>query len=121
MAADGQEVIVGAIQDPHFGPLIMFGLGGIEVEGLKDVQFALAPLGVREAESLLDKTWAGQKLRGFRNIPAADRKAVTQTVLRLGQLAADFPELAEIEINPLRVFIQGQGVVAVDVRARVTS
>jgi acetyltransferase len=97
----------------------MFGSGGVEVEGLKDVQFALAPLGEEEAASLLGKTWAGQKLRGFRHLPAADLQAVTQVVLRLAQLVADFPELAEIEINPLRVMQAGQGVLAVDVRARV--
>jgi acetyltransferase len=119
MAADGQEVIVGAIQDPQFGPLVMFGSGGIEVEGLKDVQFALAPLGGAEAISLMDKTWAGQKLRGFRNLPAADRQAVAQVVLRLAQLAADFPSLAEVEVNPLRVMAEGQGVWAVDARIRV--
>jgi acetyltransferase len=119
MAVDGQEVIVGAIQDPQFGPLVMFGSGGVEVEGLKDVQFALAPLGEEEAISLLGKTWAGQKLRGFRHLPTADRQAATQVVLRLAQLVADFPELAEIEINPLRVMQAGQGVLAVDVRARV--
>jgi acetyltransferase len=119
MAADGQEVIVGAIQDPQFGPLVMFGSGGVEVEGLKDVQFALAPLGEAEAKSLLDKTWAGQKLRGFRNLPQADRQAVTQTLLRLAQMAADFPQLAEIEINPLRVMETGDGAWAVDVRVRL--
>jgi acetyltransferase len=119
MAAEGQEVIVGAIQDPQFGPLVMFGSGGVEVEGLKDVQFALAPLGEAEAKSLLDKTWAGQKLRGFRNLPQADRQAVTQTLLRLAQMAADFPQLAEIEINPLRVMETGDGAWAVDVRVRL--
>jgi acetyltransferase len=119
MAADGQEVIVGAVQDPQFGPLVMFGSGGVEVEGLKDVQFALAPLGEAEAKSLLEKTWAGQKLRGFRNLPQADRQAVTQTLLRLAQMAADFPQLAEIEINPLRVMETGDGAWAVDVRVRL--
>jgi acetyltransferase len=118
MAADGQEVIVGAIQDPQFGPLVMFGSGGVEVDGLKDVQFALAPLGEEEALGMMDRTWAGQKLRGFRNLPAADRQAVAQVLLRLAQLAADFPRLAEVEINPLRVMPAGRGAWAVDARAR---
>ena len=119
MVAEGQEVIIGAVQDQQFGPLVMFGSGGIEVEGLKDVQFALAPLGRAEAESMLENTWAGVKLHGFRNLPAADRQAVLEALLRLAQLAVDFPQLAEIEINPLRVLEDGQGAVALDVRARI--
>jgi acetate---CoA ligase (ADP-forming) len=119
MVAEGQEVIIGAIQDTDFGPLVMFGSGGLEVEGLKDVQFSLAPLSVEEAESMLENTWAGKKLRGFRNLPPADRRAVKEALLRLGQLAVDFPQLAEIEINPLRVLEEGAGAVAIDARARL--
>jgi acetyl coenzyme A synthetase (ADP forming)-like protein len=117
----GQEVIVGAVQDLQFGPLVMFGSGGVEVEGLKDVTFALAPITREEAEYMLRSTWAGRRLRGFRHIPPADRSAVIDRLVRLAQLAADFPELAEIEINPLRVLPEGHGAFAVDVRARVTS
>jgi acetyltransferase len=112
-------VIVGTIQDAQFGPLVMFGSGGVEVEGLKDVAFALAPLTRPEAEYLLESTWAGRKLAGFRNLPAADRKALLQVLYRLAQLAADFPQLAEIEINPLRVLPTGEGALAVDVRLRL--
>jgi acetyltransferase len=119
MIPSGQEVIVGAVQDPQFGALVMFGSGGIEVEGLNDLAFALAPLTSLEAERMLEVTWAGRKLEGFRNIPPADREVVLDVILRLGQLAADFPQLADIEINPLRVLAQGQGAVAVDVRIRV--
>jgi acetate---CoA ligase (ADP-forming) len=119
MIPPGQEVILGAVQDPQFGPLVMFGSGGIEVEGLGDVHFGLAPLQASEAERILEKTWAGRKLRGFRNLPPADREAVLGALLRLAQLAADFPELVEMEINPLRVLPPGQGVCAVDVRIRL--
>lgn len=115
----GQDVIVGAVQDPQFGALLMFGSGGVEVEGLKDVAFALAPLTEDEAEYLLENTWAGLKLKGFRNLPCADRAAVKDALMRLAQLAADFPELAEVEINPLRAMAQGQGAFALDVRARL--
>lgn len=118
MIAAGQEVILGAVQDPQFGPLAMFGAGGIEVEQLKDVEFALAPLGQAEAELLLARTWAGRKLRGYRNLPPADHDKTVECLIRLGQLAADWPQLAEIEINPLRVMASGQGVLAIDVRAR---
>jgi acetyltransferase len=119
MLPEGQEVIIGAVQDPQFGALVMFGAGGTEVEGVKDVAFALAPLPRAEAEAMLDGTWAGRKLRGFRNLPAADRSAAMEALLRLGQLVADHPEIAEMEINPLRVRPDGEGVVAVDVRLRV--
>jgi acetate---CoA ligase (ADP-forming) len=115
----GQEVIVGAVQDPQFGALVMFGSGGVEVEGLQDVDFALSPLGDREATLMLENTWAGRKLRGYRNIPPADRGAVLNVLKRLAQLAADFPCLVEMDINPLRVLSVGQGAYAVDVRARL--
>jgi acetyl coenzyme A synthetase (ADP forming)-like protein len=112
----GQEVILGAVQDPQFGPLIMFGSGGIEVEGLKDVAFALGPLTQAEAESLMRRTWAGKKLDGFRNIAAVDKSAVAGSLVRLSILANEHPEIVEIEINPLRVL--SQGVVAIDVRIK---
>jgi acetyltransferase len=112
----GQEVIIGTVQDNIFGPMVMFGSGGVEVEGMKDVAFALAPLTRPGAESLLDNTWAGRKLRGYRSIAPADREAVVNVLLRLAQLAHDLPELKELEINPLRVLPVGQGVIALDVR-----
>lgn len=112
----GQEVIVGSIQDPQFGAMLMFGSGGTDVEGLQDIAFCLAPATEPEIEALLQETWAGQKLAGYRNLPPADQAAVKETIIRLGQLAADFPELGEIEINPLLVFEKGEGTAAVDAR-----
>ena len=117
MIPAGQEVILGAVRDPQFGALMMFGSGGIEVEGLKDVSFALAPLSQNEAEKMLEKTWAGKKLGGYRNIPPADKSALVDALRRLSQLAQDLPEIAEIEINPLTVL--EEGVVAVDVRVKM--
>ena len=119
MLPGGQEVILGAKQDPQFGPLMMFGSGGVEVEGLKDVAFALAPLLPSDSAWLLQRTWAGRKLAGFRNIPPADTEAVKEILQRLAQLAIDLPEIAEIEINPLHVLAPGQGAVAVDVRVKM--
>jgi acetyltransferase len=119
MAPQGHEVIIGALQDPQFGPMVSFGSGGVEVEELQDIDFALAPLSRSEAEQLLENTWAGAKLRGYRNVPAADREAVLDVLLRMAQLAADFPQLAEIEINPLRVLPQGEGTLALDVRIQL--
>ena len=111
---DGQEVIVGMVRDPQFGPLMMFGAGGVEVEGLKDVTFALGTLNPAEAESMMRRTWAGRKLRGFRSIPAVDESAVRDILIKLSYLAAEHEEITEIEINPLRVL--AKGAVAVDVR-----
>ncbi|MBC8496067.1 MAG: acetate--CoA ligase family protein [Chloroflexi bacterium] len=116
MIPSGQEVIIGAVQDAQFGAQVMFGSGGTEVEGLKDIAFGLAPLTQIEAERMLESTCAGRKLKGFRNLPAADRDAVLELPIRLAQLAADHPDPDEIEINPLRVLPYGQGAVAVDVR-----
>ena len=113
---EGQEVILGTVQDPQFGPLIMFGSGGVEVEGLKDVAFALGPLTQAEAEAMMRKTWAGRKLYGYRNIPLADSSAVVDALVKLSHLAAEHPEIAEIEVNPLCVL--SKGVVAIDVRMK---
>ncbi|MCD6424555.1 MAG: acetate--CoA ligase family protein, partial [Anaerolineales bacterium] len=116
----GQEVILGVVQDPQFGPVMMFGSGGTEVEGLKDLSFGLAPITEIELDYMLQKTWAGRKLEGYRNIPPADIMAVRDVMIRLAQLATDFPEFTEIEINPLRVFATGKGTAAVDVRVRIS-
>ena len=113
---DGQEVIVGMVRDPQFGPLMMFGSGGVEVEGLKDVAFALAPLTQAEAEKMIRKTWAGRKLKGFRNISSADEESVVDVLTKLSHLALENEFIEELEINPLRVL--GEGSVAVDVRMK---
>jgi acetyltransferase len=119
MIKAGQEVIVGAVQDPQFGALVMFGSGGVAVEGLKDIAFSLAPMTMEEAAHMLESTWAGRKLSGFRGSQAADREAVLDVIQRLAQLAADLPRVAEIEINPLVVL--PEAVYALDVRARLSA
>ncbi|MBE7534836.1 MAG: acetate--CoA ligase family protein [Anaerolineales bacterium] len=110
----GQEVIIGMARDPQFGALMMFGSGGVEVEGLQDVAFCLSPLSQAEAEAMMRKTWAGRKLKGFRNIPPADEAAVRDVLIRLSHIADAHEEIEEIEINPLRALPQGAA--AVDVR-----
>jgi acetyl coenzyme A synthetase (ADP forming)-like protein len=117
MLRAGQEVIIGAVRDEQFGPLIMFGAGGVEVEGQRDVAFGLAPLSHAEAEKMIEATFAGKRLRGFRGSAPSDREAVIDRLLRLAQFIADFPQVAEVEINPLRVM--REGAVALDVRIRV--
>jgi acetyltransferase len=119
MLTGGQEVIVGVRRDPQFGPLVLVGRGGIDVELMRDVAMGVAPLTRPQAERMLDSTRAGVRLKGWRGSPPGDRAAVLETMLRLSQLACDFPKIAELEINPLYVLPDGEGAYAVDVRGVV--
>ncbi|MFD9811829.1 acetate--CoA ligase family protein [Streptomyces sp. NPDC059080] len=114
MVSGGQEVIVGAVTDPTFGKVVAFGLGGVLVEALGDVTFRLAPASDEDAASMLDSIRAAEVLRGVRGAPPVDRSALTGLIVRTSQLAADFPEIAEIDLNP--VFAAADGVRAADVR-----
>lgn len=120
MLNTGQEVIIGIRRDPQFGPMILFGTGGTDVELLKDVASAIAPLNRREAEMLMEQTRAGTKLKGWRNQPAGDRETVIDYLVRFSKLAAEVPELEELEINPLYVMPEGEGAYAVDVRGALS-
>jgi acetyl coenzyme A synthetase (ADP forming)-like protein len=113
----GQDVIVGSIRDPQFGAMLMFGSGGVEVEGLNDLAFSLAPLRVEETDRLINKTWAGRRLNGYRNIPKGDVMGVNKIVQRISFMVSDLPEIMELEINPLRVF--PSGLIALDVRVKL--
>lgn len=117
MAPKGVEVIVGMRRDATFGPLMMFGLGGTLVELIKDISFRLAPLGEDDIDAMIEKTIAGKLLEGFRGSAMADIASVREVIARLSQLCVDHPEIAEIEINPLVVYPQGQGAVSLDSRA----
>ena len=110
----GQEVIVGAVTDPTFGKVVAFGLGGVLVEVLKDVTFRLAPVSPDEALSMLDSIRAAEILRGVRGAPAVDRWAIAEQIRRVSQLVADFPEIAEVDLNP--VIATPEGAVAADIR-----
>jgi acetyltransferase len=116
MLAGGQELIVGLRRDPQFGPLALIGGGGTEVELRRDVALGIAPLTERQAAELLDATAAGVLLKGWRGRPAGDRPAVISALRRLAQMGLDFPEIAELEINPLYVLPEGSGAYALDVR-----
>jgi acetyltransferase len=113
------EVIIGAVHDPQFGLLVMVGGGGTQVELLGDVTFELAPLNRKQVEAMLDRTTVGRLLAGFRGSPPGDREIVIKVILLLAQIAREWPQVAEIEINPLIVMPQGKGASAVDVRLRV--
>jgi acetyltransferase len=114
--AGGIEVLVGMNRDPQFGPLVTFGLGGIYVETLKDVTFRVAPFSQQEAEEMLSEIRAHALLDGVRGKPAADKQAIVDTLLRMGQLVIDFPEITELDINPMMVYQRGQGAIAIDMR-----
>lgn len=116
MARPGREVIVGAVRDPQFGPLVMFGSGGVYVELMKDVSFRLAPVARSEAEAMIEETLAGKLLSGLRGQPPADKAAVADVIVAVSELVAADDSIAEMDINPLMVYDQGQGAVAVDVR-----
>jgi acetyl coenzyme A synthetase (ADP forming)-like protein len=112
----GLEVLVGMNRDPQFGPLVTFGLGGIYVETLKDVTFRIAPFAIQSAKNMLSEIRARALLDGVRGAPPVDKDAIVDTLLRIGQLVQDFPEIAELDINPLMVYPEGRGAIAIDMR-----
>lgn len=116
MAPKGVEVIVGMMRDATFGPMIMFGMGGTMVELVKDIQFRVAPLSEKDIESMVAETMAGRLLNGYRGAPIGDFEALYKVIAQLSHLATEHLEISEIEINPLLVYPEGQGVMAIDSR-----
>jgi acyl-CoA synthetase (NDP forming) len=114
MVTDGMEVILGAKRDPSFGPVVLFGLGGIYVELLKEASLRVAPISRSEAEEMISELKASAILRGARGQKPLDTQALVENLLRLSQLMVDFPEIEGIDINP--VIVQEKGAVAVDAR-----
>lgn len=110
------EVIVGMHRDPQFGPLVMFGLGGIYVETLKDVSFRLAPFSREEAKEMISEVRSAGILYGVRGRKRKDIEAVVEVLLKVSYLVTEFPEIVELDINPLMVFDDGRGVMALDMR-----
>jgi acetyltransferase len=116
MVPKGLEVLVGMNRDPQFGPLVTFGLGGIYVEVLKDVTFRVAPFDLVEAEEMLGEIRARALLDGVRGEPPKDKEAIVDALLRINQLVTDFPEILELDINPLMVYERGRGAIPLDMR-----
>src|SRR5256885_713173 len=114
MLSGGQEVIIGAVTDPAFGKLVAFGLGGILVEVLKDITFRLAPASSADALSMLDGIAAAEILRGVRGAKPVDRTTLANMIERVSALVAEFPEISEMDLNP--VFATEHGATAADVR-----
>ncbi|MCX6695172.1 MAG: acetate--CoA ligase family protein [Candidatus Altiarchaeota archaeon] len=116
MVTDGKDIIVGMNKDPQLGPLVMFGLGGIYVELLKDVSFRIAPVSEAEARRMITETKGYQLLRGIRGEKPSDIKAVEEVVQRVSQLVSDFPEIVELDVNQVKVFNESEGIQCVDAR-----
>jgi len=111
MAPSGIEVIVGGIRDPQFGQTVMFGLGGIFVEVFKDVTFRVAPVAREEAEEMLREIRGYQILKGYRGMPKADEGALIDIIQRTSDLLMDFPNISQMDLNPIMAYERGAMVV----------
>ena len=116
MLAKGVETIVGGTQEPTFGPVVMFGLGGIYVEAFGDVTFRAAPVSQKDARQMIEETASSSILHGVRGEKRRDMEKIAETIVKLGKLISRVRELRDVEINPLMVYGYGEGVKAVDVR-----
>jgi acetyltransferase len=119
MEQNAQEVIIGMTHSDVFGPLLMVGLGGIHVELQKDVAFSLHPLTDTDADWMLNQLKGLPLLKGWRGSPKRDIAALKDVLMRFSVMIEDFPEIKEVEINPLMVKSKGEGSVAVDARIRM--
>jgi len=120
MVRGGKETILGMKRDPQFGALLMFGLGGIYVEVLRDVTFRIAPIRELGARNMIENIKGIKLLMGYRGEPPSDLDAIAQSLSRLSQLVTDFPEIEEMDINPLIVLPAGSGARVVDARILIT-
>jgi acyl-CoA synthetase (NDP forming) len=121
MIREGVEAIVGVTHDRSFGPLVMFVIGGVHVELLRDVAFRVHPLTDRDARELVRSVRGFPLLEGYRGAPPGDVAALEELLQRVSQLAGDHPEIAEMDLNPLKVLPPGRGCVVVDARVLVAS
>ncbi len=116
MAPKGVEVIVGATRDPVFGPVVMFGLGGVFVEVLRDVSFRVAPVSEEDAEEMLREVKGYKILRGYRGTPPRDLAALKKIIVAVSNLMMDLEDVAELDLNPVMSYEEGKGAIAVDAR-----
>jgi acyl-CoA synthetase (NDP forming) len=114
MAPRGLELVIGARRDPHWGPIVLIGLGGVLVEALQDVRLIAPEASEDEILAELDKLKTSKLLHGFRNMPAADVRAAAQAARAIGRLMLTQPEIDEIDVNPLMVHPRGEGATALD-------
>lgn len=116
MVSAGKQVVIGMVRDPHFGPLLRLGVGGMYHEFLREVAYRVAPFDRREAREMIQDSGAYLLLQGRYSEPLADVEALAEILFRLGQLASDFSEIVEFEISPLTVLEKGRGALAIDIR-----
>ncbi|MEM1682320.1 MAG: acetate--CoA ligase family protein [Sulfolobales archaeon] len=116
MVPQDLEVIVGSTRDPVFGPVVMFGLGGIFVEVLKDVSLRITPITVYDAEEMIREIRAASILEGYRGAPPRDKKAIIDLIIKVGRLMDEVPEVTDIDLNPVMVFPEGRGAKIADAR-----
>ncbi len=119
MVTTGIEVMVGVTEDPLFGPLIAFGLGGVHVEILRDVVFRITPLTDRDATEMIKGIRGYRLLQGYRGIDPADQEAIEDLLLRVSRLVEEIPEIVELDLNPIKVHPPGEGCTILDARIRV--
>ena len=119
MITGGVELVVGMTDDPSFGPLMVFGLGGVYVEILRDVVFRITPLTDKDASEMVRSIRGYKLLQGYRGAPEADVAAVQDLLLRMSRLVEELPEIAELDLNPVKALEPGQGCVILDARIRV--
>ncbi len=120
MAPAGFDLFIGGLQDPVFGPVVVFGAGGIQVEVFADVARLLCPTGEAEVLAELGRLHCARLFEGFRGRPAMDPAPFARAVVRVGQLLVDFPEIAELDLNPVRL-TDGGALLALDARLRLTT
>jgi acyl-CoA synthetase (NDP forming) len=114
MVPQGTEIIIGMMKDPHFGPVIMFGLGGIFVEVLKDISFRILPIEERDAREMITEIKGYEILKGARGNPPRDIQAIEEVLMKVSKLSMENPEINEIDLNP--IFVSEKGLQVVDAR-----
>jgi len=119
MVPEGLEVIVGATRDPTFGPVLLFGLGGIFVEVLKDVSFRIAPVTKFDAESMLGEIKAAKILEGYRGTPPRDKDALVDIIMKLSRFMEEQELVTDVDLNPIMAFEKGKGAAIADARVLI--
>ncbi len=119
MVDGGHEILIGMTEDPNFGPMLVYGLGGVYVELLKDVAFRLNPLTDADATEMIEEIKGADLLKGYRNMPLGDREALKEALLRVSAMVTALPEIVDMDLNPVKVLEPGKGVRVVDARIKV--